>query len=347
MRPRTIACLLTAVVLTATVAMAQQQYPPNGGYQQPSGGNYQPSGQPNGGYGQPDQPVQPQDPTLERRGAQPGMQPGTQPGMQQPGMPRQEQPRQKPPEPPFKLTPEEQSQVDQLLALWERHNKSIKTFDCRFKRWTYDTVFGRPDQPRFVELGVLRYSEPDKGIFQTTTSEQNGKEIPIDPRRAEHWVSDGKSIIEFDHVKQQVIVHKLPPNLQGKAIADTPLPFLFGSEAATLKKRYFIRLLTPPGEVKSQQIWLEAYPRFQEDAANFHHARFIISLPKLEPYALQLTQPNGKNYISYSFYDIIPNEPFRIFKGDPFRPVTPIGWTKVVEEPQGVNARQPANNGRR
>ena len=57
---------------------------------------------------------------------------------------------------------------------------------------------------------------------------------------------DGKSIIEYNHVKKTMTVHKLPPELQGKAIADCPLPFLFGSTADSLKRRYFIHVITPP-----------------------------------------------------------------------------------------------------
>ena len=331
MQLRTIACSLIAAISIAAVATAQQ-YPPSGGYPPPSNGNVQP--------GQPDQPVQPQDPTLERRVQQPGAQ---QPGMGQPPQQRSVQP---PPLPAgFPLTVEQEAQVDQVLALWEKRNRNVKTFDCRFKRWVYDTVFGKPDEARFVELGVLRYSAPDKGMFRVDTAEINRQEVAIDPRRAEHWISDGKSIIEFDHVKKLVTVHKLPPERQGKAIADTPLPFLFGSEAQKLKQRYFIRIVTPR-EVQGQ-IWLEAYPRGQQDAANFHHAQFIITAQGMSPYALKLIQPNEKDYVVYEFYEIVMNEPFRIFGSDPFRPVTPFGWQKLVEEPQGVQARRPPNDSRR
>ena len=94
------------------------------------------------------------------------------------------------------------------------------------------------------------------------------------------------------------------------------------------------------------QIWLEAYPRTQHDAANFHHAQFIITAQGMAPFALKLIQPNEKDYTVYEFFEIVMNDPMpKIFRGgDPFRPPTPFGWQKIVEEPQG---RSPAAAERR
>ncbi len=262
-----------------------------------------------GGALQPDQPVQPNVPQLVQRSQQP------------PQAPRA----------PFQLTPQEQAHVDRVLKQWEEHNNTIKTFDCQFKRWVYDKVNGTADHPMFIDTGVIKYESPDRGMFRAEKTERNGQTVPIEEARAEHWISDGKSIFEFSHTKKQLIEHKLPPELQGKAIANTPLPFLFGAEAQRLKERYFLRIVTP-ADVKDQ-IWLEAYPRFQHDAANFHHAQFIIATQGMSPFALKLIQPNETDYMVYQFYDIVVNDPLRLFKGDPFRAYTPMGWQRIVEEP--------------
>jgi TIGR03009 family protein len=168
-------------------------------------------------------------------------------------------------------------------------------------------------------------------MIRTDMTEKEGQMVPIEDNRAEHWISDGKSIFEFNHTKKQLVEHKLPPELQGKAIANTPLPFLFGAEAQKLKQRYFIRLVTPGGV--NGQIWFEAFPRFQQDAANFHHAQFIINAQDMSPFALKLIQPNEKDYMVYQFFSIVVNNPLRLFQGDPFRAYTPVGWQKIVEEP--------------
>jgi TIGR03009 family protein len=292
---------------------------------------------PQGGPVGPDQPVQPRVPVLVPRGAET-------PARQTPQQPQS-------PRPPFVLTPQEEAQVDGVLKQWEERNRKIETFDCQFKRWTYDVVFGLPNKPKFIELGVIKYAAPDRGLFRLDKEEKDGKEVAIDNARAEHWLCDGKSVFEYDPAKKQVIEHKLPPELRGKAIANSPLPFLFGSEAQKLKQRYFVRLVTPL-DVQGQ-IWLEAYPRFQGDAANFHHAIFIITAPGMSPFALRIVQPNGKDYTVYQFFNVVVNDKFRMFQGDPFRPFTPWGWRMIPDDsqppapPSSPQARRPTNDIRR
>ena len=48
----------------------------------------------------------------------------------------------------------------------------------------------------------------------------------------EHWVCDGQNVYEYRHDQKQLVVRPIPPAMQGKAIVDGPLPFLFGAEAA-------------------------------------------------------------------------------------------------------------------
>jgi TIGR03009 family protein len=287
------------------------------------------------GASAPDQPVRPQAPHLQQRPAPP---------------PAAQQRPQQPPA-PFTLTPQEEAQVDRVLNLWEERNRQIKTFDCSFKRWTYDLVFARQDQPlqpKFVEVGVIKYAAPDRGLFRIDKEERDGKEVAIEDARAEHWLCDGSSIYQYLPAKKKVEEHKLPAELRGKAIANSPLPFLFGAEAQRLKQRYFIRLITPP-DVAKEQIWLEAYPRFQQDAANFHRATFSITSKDMSPFALQLVQPNGKDYVTYRFDDIVVNDRLRLFQGNPFRPFTPWGWQMVPDQspPPAAEARRPLNDSRR
>ena len=262
------------------------------------------------------------------RGSNPGRQPATQPPT------LRQQPAGKPAQPraqaraPFVLTPQEQAQVDHFLRAWEQRSDKIKTFETKFARREYDPVFGPKDgQPRFTDEGELKFKAPDKGLFLV-----NGE-------RPEQWVSDGNSIFEFNHQKRQLIEHKLPPEMQGKAIEDGPLPFLFGAQAEKLKRRYWIRLLPPPRGVQNQ-IWLEAYPRHQQDAANFQRAELILNAQDLLPLGMQLHLPNGKSRTSYTFYGVVVNDPnpLRFLKGDPFSPKSPLGWTRVIENPPAARA---------
>ena len=199
--------------------------------------------QPSGGALEPDQPVRPQYPVLVPRVRTTAGRPA---GAAPAAASR-----------PSRSRPQEEAEVDRVLGLWEQRNRNVKTFDCEFKRWIYDVIFGPPDQPKFVDTGIIKYAAPDRGMFRVEKTEKDGKDVPIEDARAEHWISDGKSIFEYNHTKKQLTEHKLPPELQGKAIADSPLPFLFGADAKKLKQRYWIRIVTPD-DVKDK-IFLELF----------------------------------------------------------------------------------------
>jgi TIGR03009 family protein len=264
--------------------------------------------------------------------------------------------------PPFKLTLDEEKNVDRLLARWEQWNAGIKTFDCRFKRWVADMGFGRPDEARYVEIGVLEYVAPDRLLFHVDTAEENGKEVPIEDRRAEHWAFDGTALIEYSHVERQVFEHKLPPNLQGKRLVDGPLTFPtfstglfwlglappesgipapFSAKASDLKEQYYLRDVTPASE--HDRIWLEAYPRTSRLAADFHRLQLMFRASDMSPVAMKVIQPNGKDYRVYQFFDIVVNGPPSSPGADPFHATVPDGWQKTVEEPPAArSSRSPS-----
>ncbi|MBN2474926.1 MAG: TIGR03009 domain-containing protein [Pirellulales bacterium] len=243
----------------------------------------------------PDQPVVPQYPTLQQRAPTPTPQPRA----------------------PFQLTPQQEAYLDQVLKAWEQHSARVTTFESNFTRWEYDPVFGDPNKPKYVDQGKVKYAAPDKGSFE------------IEGQRAEKWICDGQWIHEFNYVEKKLTQHQLPPDLRGKAIADGPLPFLFGAEAAKMKQRYFLRVIQPP-EGRTGEIWLEAYPRFAPDAANFSRAELILTTRNMMPFAMDIYLPNGKSHTAYQFFGIVVNDPLRVFKGDPFRAVAPSDWQTVV-----------------
>jgi hypothetical protein len=96
-----------------------------------------------------------------------------------------------------------------------------------------------------------------------------------------------------------------------------------------------MRDITPAEDV-NKKIWLEAYPKFQQDAANFHHAIVILGQRDFVPQALRIILPDGRNKQDYAFSDTLVNDPLAILKGDFLPPLTPLGWQKVVEQPQAA-----------
>jgi TIGR03009 family protein len=255
------------------------------------------------------------------------------------------------PKPPFQLTHEEQQNVDRLLARWEHWNAGVKTFDCRFKRWAYDGVFGQPNEPRLVELGSIKYAAPDRCLFRVDTAEENGKEVPIADSRAEQWSFDGKSLTEWRYPMRQIIEHKLPAGFQADRFVNGPLTFpyplvgslLFGSrsfeptgpmpfsaKAEDLKRQYYIRKTDSPAELKDQ-ICLEAYPRTAAVAAWHQRIQLIFRASDMSPLAMNIIQPNGKDRIVYQFFNAAVNAPPTPSADDPFHAPIPKGWQKIVE----------------
>jgi TIGR03009 family protein len=251
--------------------------------------------------------------------------------------------------PPFKLTTDDEQKVDRLLARWEQWNAGVKTFDCRFKLWVYDGTFGRPDQPKFVDCGTIKYAAPDHAIFRIDATEKDGKEVPIENARAQHWVFDGKSLFELNHAKSQLIERTLPEGVQGTKLVDGPLTFAFGvaglssvfgtppcpypftAKAKELKEQFYLRETTPAANQRDQ-VWLEAYPRSGRAVFPPKKLELIFRAGDMSPLAAKIVQANEKNYVVYSFFDIVVNGPPASSNEDPFHPAVPRGWQKTIAE---------------
>lgn len=254
-----------------------------------------------------------------------------------------QQPAGRPP-----LTAAEAAALDRLLAAWEQRSSAVRTWACRFYKWEYNAwspAGEAGDRLAFSESGgELKYAAPDKGLYRVRESRQWNPEtrryeaIPGDT--GEHWVCNGTSIYEFRHTERQLKETVLPPEMQGKAISDGPLPFVFGAKAETLKQRYAMRIITPPGV--NDQVWLEAIPRWQADAANFSRVELILQARDLMPFAMQLYKPGGQDRDVYQFDP----KTSLIDKGldmirDFSRPLTPLGYTFVKEELPTTGSAQP------
>lgn len=267
----------------------------------------------------------------------------------------------------FPLPEDHAKYLDEILMYWEQKSDTVERYQCQFKRWEYDPVFGpRPgpdgvDVPKSYSEGQLHYKKPDKGNFHVKLSKvyvapkAEGEKATYEKQADEmneHWVCDGMSIFEFDGRKKQLIERPLPPEMQGKSIADGPLPFLFGAKAATIKQRYWMRVITPPNA--KNEYWLEAQPKSRHDAANFKLVQVIIDEKDFLPKKLTVFAPNydprtNPAKTAYVFDDRQVNwnetlawlaKPFeRAFD----KPVAPFGWTKVVEKPEIVSEAPPVD----
>jgi TIGR03009 family protein len=169
----------------------------------------------------------------------------------------------------------------------------------------YDATFGGPNQLKTESYGEVKYAAPDKGLFNIakmfvyTQDPKTSQWQRTETEPEEYWTCDGKSTFQVDHKNKQVIEAPIPPELQGKAIADGPLPFVFGAKAEALKNRYYMRITTP-ASVSKDQIWLEAFPKWQKDAANFAWVELILTRSNKVPYAIQIYSPGDDPLIDHN-----------------------------------------------
>ncbi len=161
-------------------------------------------------------------------------------------------------------------------------------------------------------------------------------------------------MFEHDHKNKQLVQRELPPQMRGQAIADGPLPFLFGAEAAKVKQRYWIHPLPVPKDVQGQ-YWLEAYPKTRQDAANYQKVHVIIAQADFLPQGLVIFDRNfdlarnpARSTFSFESREVnwsVALQQLTPWNREFFEPKPPFGWKKVVEKydvPAGAQAFAPA-----
>jgi TIGR03009 family protein len=262
---------------------------------------------------------------------------------------------------------EEQKWIDSVLMYWEARSDKVKLFECKFQRWDYDGGFVDANQkrhPRTYAEGVIKYAQPDKGLYHVeklvsilppAKPGEKEQQVVQNPELGEHWICDGEKVYSFEANKKQVTVTPLPPEMRGKAIADGPLPFMFGAKADTIKARYWIHGLVaaPDDKTKENKYWLEAVPKSRQDAQNFKTVRIVLDQQDYLPESLEIFAPNydpprndaRQTYVfskreakdEATIADMIKRglDPFGIIRRDFFDPRIPLGWKKVVQSDVG------------
>jgi TIGR03009 family protein len=205
-----------------------------------------------------------------------------------------------PQQPPgFPLSPERQKRVDDILTFWEKQTAEIKTFQCEYVREEYDPVMGPRNAPEKIIQGIIKYAAPDKGLMEDrevkgyVPPEKKGdaEYRPLPDAFGQYWLCDGLSVFLKDFRKKVLTETKLPLELRGKAIAEGPLPFVFGAKAEAMKKRFWIREVTPDNN-PGGEYFLEVLPKEREDAANYEKIVVILDRKtnqQLLPRAMRVT----------------------------------------------------------
>lgn len=215
-----------------------------------------------------------------------GRQPGQVPQAVEPGRPF----------PP--LATAAQQRLDQLLAKWEAESKNTKLMACEFTRWHYDSKLAPAGVHATWARGEIRYAAPDKGVFRVDELQfykgMDGQKPNFGPdpkQQGEYWVCNGSELLEFDRATQTCLIQELPPDMRGQKIFQSPLPFVFNLDAKEIQNRYWVREVAPPAS-KQNTYLLEAWPKSQEDRAQYRFVQISIDAETFLPQALILYAPN-------------------------------------------------------
>ena len=263
------------------------------------------------------------------------------------------------------LAADHQQYLDKVLDVWERRSNDIKVYRCGFQRWEFDSVFGPATAAKRFSTGMIKYASPDKGLFQVQkvltyqAPAQPGakpKYIELEDDYREHWVCDGQSVFEFDAQRKLVVQQILPAEMRGKAIDQGPLPFMFRANADDIRRRYWVRAITPE-KVQQKEIWLEAYPRTAEDAGNFLKVHIVIDRQRVLPRGLVIFDRNyrpGKNTSRtvFQFNDRDVNfdtslDLLKVFQRNFYEPAIPRGWRKETRQAPVRQANREPQQGSR
>lgn len=194
------------------------------------------------------------------------------------------------------LNAAEQQRLNQILAAWEQQSQGTTTLECEFQRWHYDLFAAPAGTYASKAEGEIRYANPDKGHFKVNAivtydgMEEGQPKYSAKPGLfGEHWVCNGTELLEFDHGTKQCKIQQLPPEMQGQRIIESPLPFVFNAKAAEIQQRYWVQPMASP---KPEWILIAAYPKRQEDRAQYKVVQIALDAKTFLPHALIMYAPN-------------------------------------------------------
>jgi TIGR03009 family protein len=241
-----------------------------------------------------------------------------------------------------RIPPQDQKYLEIVLKAWETHGTKIKVFHANFTRFSYGPDWKDPAGP--IKLlsqveGELKYEKPDKGLF--AVKDKNGV-------WDEKWICDGEAFYEYNFGQKLLRKIPLPPSMRGgRALADGPIPFVFGAKAQQMKQLYWMRPLLPPKD-KPDEVWLEAWPRKRKQAADFRCAIIVLNRMDMRPIAIKrfagngqrIRKPDGRfaivreSYESFVFQNtkINPIDPRKLITPNTFTPHLDRGWKLVIEQ---------------
>lgn len=262
------------------------------------------------------------------------------------------------PNPPFPpLAPQLQQYLDQVLSVWQQETSKIERLRCEFNRFQYDPALNASGHYS-VASGELKYMSPDKGLFRIDDlrffvgMDANNKpmfEVNKRSEFGEYWICDGVYVQILDRNEKKCTKIELPPNMRGKQIYMSPLPFLFGVNAVEIKSRFWLQPLELPAG-RNNEVWIEAWPKTSADAQNYSRVQVVLDASEVLPKGLIVFLPNSRpGAETKEIYDFVKREKNPIslnpFSQGFIPERLPKDWKVIVEPFQAQPPAQPAAPG--
>ncbi len=191
-----------------------------------------------------------------------------------------------------------QNRLDAILANWEKSSQETKLLSCNFTRWHYDLGAAPAGVHATWAQGAIKYAAPDKGMFRVDVQKSfhgmkdDQPQYESDPKNlGEYWVCNGAELLEFDRGRKECKIRVIPTEMRGQKIFESPLPFVFNLKAAEIQDRYWVREVQPPAG-KPDVYVIEAWPKNQQDRAQYRFVKIVIGASTFLPEALIMYAPN-------------------------------------------------------
>ena len=128
----------------------------------------------------------------------------------------------------------------------------------------------------------------------------------IDDDYLSGWGSEQQSKPIFSHSAPLLYLEvAISPEMQGRNIIASPLPFVFNLDAAQVQNRYWVRLTQPPAP---HLVMVQAWPKRQEDRAQYKMVQIALDAETFVPRGLAMYAPNfdakAPVFDQYEFNDV-------------------------------------------
>jgi hypothetical protein len=199
------------------------------------------------------------------------------------------------------MTKDSDPELDAHLAAWEAASSKIRRLDCEFQKFVYIPTFEVEKRGQ----GTIAVERDHRGKYCVVPAAIKpggvaAKKFKLESCTPECWQWTGPHLLQIDEQHRSYERINVDPNDKSSKVSffsptEEQLdllflkPFIMGTPADQLKKRFTIRQLRENG----QELWLELVPRRQKDADSFEKAVLILDRRSWLPRALKLYDPTG------------------------------------------------------